>query len=62
MGSCSGKKQTVTLRYTGTAPTLGYDHDLFVGHSFELESIATLNSTEVRSSQPIGIHYVHYKP
>ena len=51
--------QTATLRYAGqTPPPAGYSIGNYVGLSYEIDSIATLDEVSARSSQTVGFTYV----
>lgn len=54
--------QTATLRFTGEVPPpAGYSVGKFKGMAFEIDSLAVLESTGVRSSQTISVIYITQK-
>ena len=51
--------QTVTLIFLGqTPPPVGYSIAQYIGLSYEINSVATLNETSARSDQTLGFTYV----
>lgn len=51
--------QSVTLRYMGQGvPPPGYSLGSFVSMMYEIDSVATIESTGARSSQTMGVVYV----
>ncbi|KEI72834.1 hypothetical protein [Endozoicomonas elysicola] len=54
-----GIQQNVTLRFIGQVPPpAGFSFTNFIGLSFEINSVATLDGTGARSDQTLGVIYV----